>query len=202
MSSPSGFSRRGRGSASLAWRSALIAAPLILLALSFGRFLDAMLTPPILRSPAHLKDGSVVGLRYAYIGGLMLAAAQGHILAKAVASAGLRVRLPPWLSLHCVLSTWGGVLLMLHAGFPYSFGYFDPISRMNPALGLPALIAVRGLLTWLLAGVGVSGFALRYLRIKAGGRRALKLLHTLLAASAYALGLIHIYLSTFLPAAR
>jgi len=201
-SSPSGSSR-SRLLRGLAWRLLLLIAPLTLIALNSERFLDAMLTEPVLQSAEYLKDGSVVGFRYAYVGGLMLVAAQGYWMAKTlVVRGGVRLRLSRWLWLHCLMNACGGLLLLLHAGFPLSFQYFEPFSRLNPALGYPSLVAVRGLLTWLLLAAGVSGFAVRHVEMRAKWRRSTRLLHVGLAASAYSLGILHIYLSTFLPTAR
>ena len=202
MSSQSASSRN-RLLLSLAWRLLLLAAPPLLLALLFPRFLDAMAAEPILRDPFYLKGGSVVGFRYAYIGALCLLGAQLYTILKTmVIGGGLRVRLSRWLSLHCLLNVTGGVLLLLHSGFPYSFQYFDPFTPILLGSGLLSLLALRGLLTWLLLATGLSGFLLRYLRVRARWRRSLRLLHIGSTALVYGLGLLHIYLSAVLQIAR
>lgn len=188
---------------SLTWRLLLLAAPPLLLALVFPRFLDAMAAEPILRDPSYLKGGSVVGFRYAYLGALCLLGAQLYTLAKTIViGSGFRIKLSRWLSLHCLLNVTGGTLLLLHSGFPYSFRYFDPFTPLLQASWLPSLVSLRGLLTWLLLGAGASGFLLRHLQMRAGLRRSLHLLHIWSAALVYGLGLLHIYLSAVLQIAR
>lgn len=202
MSSQSASSRN-RLLRSLAWRLLLLAAPSLLLILLFPRFLDVMASEPILEDPLYLKGGNVVGFRYAYFGALCLLGAQLYTLAKTLVTVGgLRIKLSRWLNLHCLLNVMGGALLLLHSGFPYSFQYFDPFTPILYASGVLSLIALRGLLTWLLLAAGVSGFLLRHLRVRAEWRRTLRLLHIGSSVLVYGLGLLHIYLSAVLQIAR
>ena len=183
-------------------RTAALSALLALLLSSAPRFASSMLEEPVIAAPDDLKGGSTVGFRYAYVGGWMLTVSQLYaVLKPLVGGLGLRVRLSRWLDLHCALNVAGFTLILLHAGFPYAFGYFNPFSRLNPWMGLEGLVAIRGLLTWLVLAAASSGLGLRHLgrgRVK----RVLRRVHVSLTPAVYLAGMTHIFISTFFPSSR
>ncbi len=200
MSSQSAIRDNLRG---YVWRLALVLAPIILISVNSEKFIHSIASPYILASWEALRGGSILGFRYAYVGGLLLTCSQLYLLVKyGVVRMGEKAVLSRWLWLHCSLASAGGLLLILHAGIPFSFQYFDPISRLMVWAGLPTLTAVRGPLTWLLILTGITGFMLRHMGMRPGSRRITWMLHVGLAASTYITGLIHIYISTFMPSAR
>lgn len=183
-------------------RVAALSVLLALLLSSAPRFVSSMLEEPIVAAPEDLKGGSVVGFRYAYVGGWMLAVSQLYAVLKPLAGGlGLRFRLSRWLDLHCALNVAGFTLLLIHAGFPYAFSYFNPFSRLNPWIGWEGLVAIRGLLAWLVLAAAVSGLGLRHLwsgRVKWILRRV----HVSLTPLVYLVGITHIFISTFFPSSR
>ncbi len=192
-----------RDRAGYLWRLLMLMAPTILISINLEKFLHSLTSPYILASWEALRGGSILGFRYAFVGGLLLVFSQLYLLAKySVVRMGGRISLARWLWLHCTLSAAGGTLLILHAGIPFSFQYLDPISRLAAWTGLPTLTAVRGLLTWFLILTGISGITLRHVGMRPGKRRIIWATHVGLAAATYTTGLIHIYISTFMPSAR
>ena len=185
------------------WRLLMLVAPTLLISFNLEKFLHSLTSPYILASWEALRGGSILGFRYAFAGGLLLVFSQLYLLAKySVVRMSVRGGLSRWLWLHCTLAAAGGTLLILHAGIPFSFQYLDPIGRLMTWIGLPTLTAVRGLLTWLLILTGISGITLRHVGMRPKTRRMNWVIHVGLAAATYTAGLIHIYISTFMPSAR
>ncbi|MCS7127637.1 MAG: hypothetical protein NZ953_04560, partial [Thaumarchaeota archaeon] len=90
-----------------------------------------------------LKGDGWIGYRLGYAGAVMLVVAQAYLFRP-----GLLTKLT-WLETHCYLTTAGGILILVHSGFPFSFGYWNPFERIYPWLGLYGLVGVQGLATWL-----------------------------------------------------
>ncbi|GBC70647.1 hypothetical protein HRbin02_00415 [Candidatus Calditenuaceae archaeon HR02] len=160
----------------------------------------------LMESPSYLveefRGGGVIGYRYAYVGAWMIILSQLYVFAKyLVKYFRVRIKLARWLDIHCTLNVTGFVLVLIHAGFPYAFRYWEPFTRLEIFGGLEGLIGIRGLLTWLLISAFISGMLSRYggsLRLK----RILSKVHVYSVLSTYVSASIHILLSITFPETR
>ncbi len=171
----------------------------VLLVYAYPRFYSSLLEAPNYSLIDEFKGGNTIGFRYAYVGAWMLIVSQLYVFLKYfVKYFKIRFKLARWLDIHCILNTTGFTLVILHAGFPYSFRYWEPFTRLNILGGLEGLIGIRGLLTWLLIFALASGFLNRY-----GGSPRLKWvsskLHFYTILAVYVSASIHILLSILLP---
>ncbi|MEM1922733.1 MAG: hypothetical protein QXX80_02880 [Nitrososphaerota archaeon] len=159
-----------------------------------------------MESPSYFveefRGGGAVGFRYAYVGAWLIILSQTYAFTKYfVKYFGMRIRLARWLNMHCTLNVSGFVLVLIHAGFPYAFRYWEPFTRLYVLGGLEGLIGIRGLLTWLLISAFISGMLSRYgssLRLKRISNRV----HFYTALSTYISASIHILLSITFPETR
>lgn len=182
----------------LALRLAYIALLIFLLILFTSRFTDSLLKEPTYRLE-EFRGGYTIGFRYAYVGGWMIALSQLYVVLKYVVRGfRIKMRLTVWLDLHCILNATGFTLIIIHSGFPYQFRYWEPFTKINLLEGLHGLIGVRGLLTWLIIILFITGFFNRY-----GKNTKLKSIthkiHFYTAPLAYLLAVIHITLSLLFP---
>ncbi len=102
-----------------------------------------------------LKGGTELGLALAYVGSLLLVAAQFYTIVKRSAWVGFIKAmggLRPWLSIHIAVSFTGLIFVLLHAGFPYAFNDRSLIDH-----------GLAGLTTWLLIASAASGVFGRYI---------------------------------------
>lgn len=142
-----------------------------------------------------LKGSGWLGYRLGYAGALMLVIAQSYLFRP-----GLLSKLT-WLEIHCYLTTAAGVLLLLHAGFPYSFEYWNPFERVYPRLGLYGLVGLQGLAAWLVVALIASGIFGRYVYGRHRWARTFKRWHTvhaILSGMLYVSGVVHLLLSVSL----
>ncbi|MEM0481537.1 MAG: hypothetical protein QXM16_01425 [Nitrososphaerota archaeon] len=76
------------------------------------------------------RGGGVIGYRYAYVGAWMIILPQLYVFSKYfVRYFRVRIKLARWLDIHCILNVTGLVLVLIHAGFPYSFRYRGTIHK-------------------------------------------------------------------------
>ncbi len=178
-----------------------ISVIVFLLVYAYPRFYLSLMEAPSY-FVEDFRGGGVVGFRYAYVGAWMVILSQLYVFSKyLVKYFRVRIRLARWLDLHCLLSVTGLVLVLIHAGFPYAFRYWEPFMRLNIFGGLEGLIAVRGLLTWLLISAFISGMLTRYgssPRLK----RISNKIHFYATLSTYVSASIHILLSLTFPETR
>lgn len=171
---------------------------IVLLAYAYPRFYSSLLETPDYSLIDEFKGGGRIGFRYAYVGAWMLIISQSYVFLKYfVKYLRVRFKLARWLHIHCILNTSGSTLVILHAGFPYSFRYWEPFTRINIFKGLEGLIGIRGLLTWLLITTLISGFLNKY----SSNRRlkwTSKKLHSCTILALHISASIHIFLSVFL----
>ncbi len=139
-----------------------------------------------------LKGDGWLGYRLGYSGTVLLLAAQAYLFRPGLLSK------PAWLDIHCQLTTVGGVLILVHAGFPYSFAYWT-LPRMYPELGVFGLVGLQGVASWLVLALITSGFFGRYIYRKAAKRRrAFRWWHSAHAITSgllYVTGFIHLLLA-------
>jgi len=170
-----------------------------LLVYVYPRFYSSLLETPDYSLIDEFKGGKTIGFRYAYVGAWMLTISQVYVFLKySIKLSRIRVRLAKWLDIHCILNTTGFTLVIIHSGFPYSFRYWEPFTRVNVFKGLEGLIGIRGLLTWILLLAFTSGFLSRYgsnLKLKKITNRV----HFYSILALYALACIHILLSLMFP---
>ncbi len=179
-----------------------IAILITLLVYAYPRFYSALLEAPNYLLIDEFKGGNTIGFRYAYVGAWMLIISQVYVFLKYfIRNFRIRIKLAKWLNIHCILNTTGFALIIIHSGFPYSFRYWEPFTRINVFTGLEGLIGIRGLLAWVLLLAFTSGFLNRYgsnLKLKRISNR----IHFYSILILYALACIHILLSITFPETR
>ena len=166
-----------------------------------------ILTPIPVNPFRGLKGGSWLGYRTGYYGTLLLVASIFYSVIK---------RLPPrhiqrlggtrlWLNIHIWLAVSGSILILLHAGFPFEFRYWDPFRYIRLAQGgaVTGLVGFAGLATLIIPFALASGFIGRYLFKRVGGRvrlifRYWHALHIILTGGLYAAGVVHLILVVWL----
>ncbi|MCS6785189.1 MAG: hypothetical protein NZ581_08365 [Candidatus Caldarchaeum sp.] len=153
---------------------------------------------PLLENPRPVfdvygwKGGGYFGYRLGYAGTVMLVAAQAYLFRPG----GLSKL--TWLETHCYLTTAGGVLILIHSGFPYSFTYWNFYERIYPSLGIQGLIGMQGLAAWLVLLLIASGVYGRYLYGKARVFKQWHLFHSVLSGILYVAGVIHLIIAVSL----
>ena len=179
---------------------ASVLAPLVGLVIYFLALgFPALLTPysPTLYG-LGLKGGGWLGYRLGFIGTVMLLISQLYSL-KIFKLKQSQTSSKTWLDIHCYFGLVGSILVLIHAGFPYSFTYANPFDRIYLGLGFRGLVGVQGIATWLVLMLAISGFFGKYLYSKLSPkiRRAFKtwlVLHVGLTGALYVTGIIHLYI--------
>ncbi|MDW8359508.1 MAG: hypothetical protein RMK31_02845 [Candidatus Caldarchaeum sp.] len=144
--------------------------------------------------PMDLKGEGWLGYRLGYAGALLLLSAQVYLFRPGFLTKAA------WLDTHCYLTTLGGALTLLHAGFPYSFSYWTP-PRLYPELGIYGLIGFQGVAAWLVLGLIASGFFGRYVYRRVARARWGRVfkwwhaLHSVAAGMLYVAGFIHLLIA-------
>ncbi|MEN2975448.1 MAG: hypothetical protein ABDH32_07765 [Candidatus Caldarchaeales archaeon] len=173
-----------------------------LLVYAYPKFLSSLQEAPNYNLVDEFKGGNIIGFRYAYVGAWLIILSQIYVLSKyLVIDLKLRIRLGKWLNLHCIINTAGFTLVLIHAGFPYSFRYWEPFTRVNIFSGLEGLTGVRGILTWIILIVFISGILNRYsknVRVKSVMHKT----HFYTILIAYVLAIIHVFISLIFPTTR
>lgn len=173
-----------------------------LLIYAYPRFYSSLMESPSYLMVEEFKGGGVIGYRYAYIGAWMIILSQLYVFSKYfVKGFGIRIKLARWLDIHCILNVTGSTLVLIHAGFPYSFRYWEPLTRINILGGLEGLIGIRGLLTWLLISAFISGILNRY-KSNPQLKRISNKIHLYTILLTYVSASIHILLSLTFPETR
>ena len=161
-----------------------------------------VLTPIPLDPFRSLKGGSWLGYRLGYYGTLLLVISMSYSVVK---------RLNPnqtkkfggnrfWLSVHIWLAIIGSLMVLVHAGFPFDFRYYDPFKYVRLASGgVAGLVGFAGLATLIIPFALGSGFIGRYLfKRTEGGVKAVfrywHVLHIILTGALYVTGVIHLIL--------
>lgn len=150
-----------------------------------------------------LKGGSPIGFKLAYFGTALLVAGQFYSLRKTmtrIRQARIESR-KSWLRAHCYLDLVGGVLLLMHSGFPLSFRYANPFPYLRPSWGLVGLAGVQGFAAWLILLTLVSGFVGEQLRTSSSVSRFLRpwlKTHILLTCLLFVFGTIHLIIVLWL----
>ena len=161
-----------------------------------------VLTPIPLDPFRSLKGGSWLGYRLGYYGTLLLVISMGYSVVKRLSpSQARRVggnRL--WLSIHIWLAIIGSFMVLVHAGFPFDFRYYNPFKYVRLAGGgVAGLVGFAGLATLIIPFALASGFIGRYLFKRAEGEikvvfRYWHVLHIILTGALYVTGVIHLIL--------
>jgi hypothetical protein len=161
-----------------------------------------VLTPIPLDPFRGLNGGSWLGYRLGYYGTLLLVISMGYSVVKRLSpSQARRVggnRL--WLSIHIWLAIIGSFMVLVHAGFPFDFRYYNPFKYVRLAGGGAAgLVGFAGLATLIIPFALASGFIGRYLFKRAEGEikvvfRYWHVLHIILTGALYVTGVIHLIL--------
>ncbi|MEM3399135.1 MAG: hypothetical protein QXR41_06770 [Nitrososphaerota archaeon] len=179
-----------------------IAVIVYLLIYAYPRFGSSLMELPNYTLVEEFKGGGAVGYRYAYVGAWMIILSQIYVFSKYIVKGfKVRIKLARLLDMHCILNITGFTLLLIHAGFPYAFRYWEPFTRLNIFGGFEGLIGIRGLLTWLLISAFISGILSRHgvsLRLK----RASNKIHFYTVLLTYVSASIHILLSLTFPETR
>ena len=161
-----------------------------------------VLTPIPLDPFRGLNGGSWLGYRLGYYGTLLLVISMGYSVVKRLSpSQARRVggnRL--WLSIHIWLAIIGSFMVLVHAGFPFDFRYYNPFKYVRLAGGgVAGLVGFAGLATLIIPFALASGFIGRYLFKRAEGEikvvfRYWHVLHIILTGALYVTGVIHLIL--------
>ena len=161
-----------------------------------------VLTPIPLDPFRGLNGGSWLGYRLGYYGTLLLVISMGYSVVKRLSpSQARRVggnRL--WLSIHIWLAIIGSFMVLVHAGFPFDFRYYNPFKYVRLAGGgVAGLVGFAGLATLIIPFALASGFIGRYLFKRAEGEikvvfRYWHVLHIILTGALYVNGVIHLIL--------
>jgi len=140
-----------------------------------------------------IRGGGWIGYRLAFIGTILLLAGQ-------VYSFKLSQRhSKKLLDMHCYLTIAGGVLILIHSGFPFAFRYANPFTSIYAGMGIQGLVGAQGIAAWLVFILVISGAFGKYIygKISPGWRRIFKnwlLLHIALTGALYVTGMIHLFL--------
>jgi len=156
---------------------------------------------PIPQDPLRgLKGGSWLGYRTAYYGTILLVASMIYSIVK---------RLNPrlckklggrnlWLQIHIWLAITGSILILIHAGLPFDFKYYDPFKYIRLAQGgIAGLVGFSGLATLIIPFALMSGFIGRYLygRVRQDLKSVFKywhIVHIVVTGALYSTGVIHL----------
>lgn len=169
--------------------SILIIIVIYFMAVGFEPLLDR---PPVSLRPQDLKGGGWLGYRLGYAGALILLTAQAHLFRPRLLSRSTL------LDMHCFLTLIGGGLILIHAGFPFSFNYWNPLMRIAPGLGLYGLVGIQGVAAWLVLATMASGLFGRYLYRHVGTYRLFRQwrnIHITFSGALYATGITHLLLT-------
>jgi len=189
------------------WPTVLLITLLILFIVYFiAADLPNILTPIPLDPFRGLKGGSWLGYRLGYYGTLIMATSMFYSIVKRLDPkykqmlGGSRL----WLQIHIILAIGGSIAVLVHAGLPFSFRYYDPFKYIRLFRGGAAgLVGFAGLATWFIPLTLLSGFIGRYLykRMDVGLRRWFRYWHTLhivLTAFLYSTGVTHLMVVVWL----
>ncbi len=165
-----------------------------------------VLTPLPLDVFRGLKGGSWLGYRLGYYGTLVMVASMFYSIVKRLDIRYVRLLGGSglWLQIHIVLAIVGSAAVLIHAGLPFSFRYYDPFRYIRLFQGGTAgLVGFAGLATWFIPLILLSGFVGRYLfkRFDAGLKGWFRYWHTLhivLTAGLYVTGVIHLVVIVWL----
>lgn len=149
-----------------------------------------------------LKGGSWLGYNLGYFGSLLLVVSLVYSIVKRlnpeqvrrVGGSGL------WLNIHIWLAIIGSLMVLVHAGFPFDFRYYDPLKYVRLARGgVAGLVGFAGLATLIIPFALVSGFIGRYLFKRTEGDirgvfRYWHVIHIILTGALYVTGVIHLIL--------
>ncbi|MEM4312334.1 MAG: hypothetical protein QXX95_08090 [Nitrososphaerales archaeon] len=164
-----------------------LATPALFISITFFSFLS-------------LKGGGSLGYKLGFIGSLMLLIAQSYSF-KIFSIKGKNIA-KSWLNMHCYLSITGGILILIHSGFPFSFTYANFFSHIYPGRGLEGLVGVQGLAAWLILVLIFSGIYGKYLYGKINLRwkpfRHWLLFHITLTGVLYVTGIVHLIITQVL----
>ena len=163
----------------------------------------ANILTPIPQDPFRgLKGGSWLGYRLGYYGTLLLVTSMVYSVVKRLKPRQTRrvggSRL--WLNIHIWLAIIGSLMVLVHAGFPLDFRYYDPFKYVRLARGgVAGLVGSAGLATLIIPFALVSGFIGRYLFKRAEGDIRVvfgywHVLHIILTGALYVTGVIHLIL--------
>lgn len=184
--------RRERFAAQRVALAVLLGPVVLLLALGFEPLTE---DPVPSLSYRDLKGDGWLGYRLGYAGTAMLLLAQAYLFRP-----GLLDR-KEWLDVHCYLSAAGGLFVLIHSGFPFSFGYWNPFERVYPRIGLYGLVGLQGLAAWLVVALVVSGLFGRYVSGRAAPWAAFRhwrAIHSALSGALYVSGTLHLLLAVLI----
>lgn len=154
---------------------------------------EALLERPVASfRPQDLKGDGWLGYKLGYVGAVTLIAAQTFLFRPGL------LRRYLWLNLHCYLTVAGGILILIHSGFPYSFSYWNPINRIHLGMGLYGLVGLQGVAAWLVLVLIASGIYGRYLYRRARVLRSWHRFHSAASGLLYVTGVIHLLLAVYL----
>ncbi len=180
----------------------LLSATCFFLAWDYSRLLDRI---PLYAATSFslllLKGGGSIGYKLGYVGTAMLVFAQLYSVQRrlhpsyASRLGGRRI----WLRVHCLLDILAVAMVLIHAGFPFSFAYADPLRHIRPLWGLEGWVGVSGLATWVLIATFASGLYGRYLHSRIGPDRLVRIrnwrwFHILISGVLYVTGMLHLYI--------
>ena len=161
-----------------------------------------VLTPIPLDPFRGLIGGSWLGYRLGVYGTLLLVFSMVYSLVKRLRPSQIRrvggSRL--WLNIHIWLAIIGSGMVLVHAGFPFDFRYYDPFKYVRLAGGgVAGLVGFAGIATLIIPFALVSGFIGRYLFKRAEGDVKVAfgywhVLHIILTGALYVTGVIHLIL--------
>ncbi len=105
--------------------------------------------------------------------------------------------------MHCLLDILAMTMVLIHAGFPFSFTYADPFSHIRPLWGTRGWVGISGLATWFLIATLASGLYGRYLQSGVNSKKVKRIrrwrfFHIAISSLLYITGMLHLYLSVWL----
>ncbi len=164
--------------------------------------ISSILTPVPLDPLSRWKGGSWLGYRMGYYGTLIIVLSMIYSIIKRLKPkqiinlGGIRL----WLHLHISLAITGSIMVLIHAGFPLNFRYYDLFKYIRLAQGgVAGLVGFAGLATLIIPFILLSGFIGNYLFKYARGdvKRVFSYwhaIHIILTAFLYLTGIIHLIL--------
>ena len=176
--------------------AALIIGAGALLALAFPA-LSTPIKPTTLL--LDIRGGGWIGYRLGFVGALLMLIAQTYSL-KPLLTARSRISPEALLDIHCYLTLAGGLLILIHSGFPVPALTVQPFDHIHLGRGLEGLVGVQWLAAWLVIFLMASGTYGKYLYKRRPPKGLLKPLrkwlvfHIALSGALYVTGMIHLVL--------
>ncbi len=155
---------------------------------------------PIKQTTFYLdtRGGGWLGYRLGFAGSVLLLVSMVYSLK--LHQRNSKISAKAILDLHCYLSTAGGLMVLVHSGFPTPGLTINPFANIHPGRGLEGLLGVQWIAAWLVMILVVSGVYGKYLYGRRPPTGPFKLFrnwqvfHVTVSGALYVTGVIHLIL--------